>query len=227
MRLQLALDLGHRQGAEGEALQTRDDGRADLAGVGGAEDEEHALGRLLERLEQDVPALLDALDLIDDEDLASQVSGTGVDARHQLAHVVDLVVGGCVELDHVERAALADGHAAGTGVTGFAVAQVGAVDGLGHDARHRGLARASRTDEEEAVADATEPNRVAQRLHHCVLTDDLGERLRAEAPIQRLAGGAARLEGRGRDVCHRSPCAAAVSAGPWCAAHAQADTPMS
>ena len=98
--------------------------------------------RLLERLEEDVPALLDALHLVDDEDLAAQVRGARVDARHELAHVVDLVVGGGVQLDDVERPALADGDAAGAGVAGLAVAQVRAVDGLGHDARHGGLARA-------------------------------------------------------------------------------------
>ncbi len=108
----------------------------------------------LEGLEEDVPALLDALDLVDDEDLVAQVGGARVDARQELAHVVDLVVRRGVELDDVEGTALADGDAAGAGVAGLAVAQVGAVDGLGHDARHRGLARAARSDEEEAMADA-------------------------------------------------------------------------
>ena len=74
------------------------------AGVGRAEDERDVVGRLLERLEEDVPALLDALDLVDDEDLAPQVRRGGVDARQQVAHVVDLVVRRGVHLDDVERA---------------------------------------------------------------------------------------------------------------------------
>ena len=82
------------------------------AGIGRAEDEQDVGRRLLERLEEDVPALLDALDLVDDEDLLAQVGGRGVDARQQLAHVVDAVVRCGVELDDVQRAAVADRHAA-------------------------------------------------------------------------------------------------------------------
>ena len=82
------------------------------------------VGRLLERLEQHVPALGDALDLVDDEDLAPQVRGRRVDARQQLAHVVDGVVGGRVDLDDVEGPALADRHAGLAGVAWLAVAQV-------------------------------------------------------------------------------------------------------
>ena len=150
-----------------------------------------ALGRLLEGLEQDVPALLDALDLVDDEDLATQVGGGRVDARHELAHVVDLVVRGGVELDDVERTAVADGDAAGAGVTGLAIAQVGAVDGLGQDAGHRGLAGAARPDEQEGMADAPEADGVAQRLDDRLLADHLGEGLGAEAPIDGLWGAPA------------------------------------
>ena len=110
MRSSLPSISARRERSEREALEARDDGRADLARVGRAEDEEDAVGRLLERLEEDVPALLDALDLVDDEDLAAQVGRGRVDARQQLAHVVDLVVGRGVELDDVERTALADGR---------------------------------------------------------------------------------------------------------------------
>ena len=120
------------------------------------------LGRLLERLEEDVPAFLDALDLVDDEDLALEVGRRGVDARQQVAHVVDAVVGSRVELDHVERAALADGDARLARVVRLAVDRIEAVDGLGDDARHRRLARAARADEEQAVADSR-PSRTALR----------------------------------------------------------------
>ena len=92
--------------------------------VGRAEDEQDAVGRLLERLEEDVPALLDALDLVDDEDLLAQVRGGRVDARQQLAHVVDAVVGRGVQLDDVERAALPDGDARRARVARLAVPEV-------------------------------------------------------------------------------------------------------
>ena len=79
-------------------------------------------------------------------------AGRGVDARQQLAHVVDAVVARRVELDDVERAALADGDAALAGVVGLAVDGVEAVDRLGHDPRGARLAGAARPDEEQAVA---------------------------------------------------------------------------
>ena len=56
-RPQLAGDLGHGQPPEVEALDAREDGRPDPAAVGRAEDEDDVVGRLLERLEEDVPAL--------------------------------------------------------------------------------------------------------------------------------------------------------------------------
>ena len=209
MRSSLPSISAAREGSEREALESGDDGRADLAGVGRAEDEEDAVGRLLERLEEDVPALLDALDLVDDEDLVAQVGRSRIDARHELAHVVDLVVGRGIELDDVEGPPFADGRAAGTGVAGLAIAQVGAVDRLGEDAGHGGLARATRSDEEEAMAEAPEADGVAERLDDGRLSDHLGERLGAEAPIECLLGGAW-LRRRGGALCHplHGPCAA-------------------
>ena len=195
---QLGQDLRLGQRLEGVALQARDDGRANLGWVGRAEDEEDVVGRLLERLEQHVPAFLDALDLVDDEDLAGEVGRRGVDARQQVAHVVDPVVRGGIELDHVERAAVADGDAGLARVVGLAVDWIKAVDRLGDDARHRRLARAARTDEEQAVADPAQAGGVAQRFDDRLLADDLAEGLRTPAPIDGLV-----RSGRSRDSqCH-------------------------
>ena len=195
---QLALDLLDRQRPEREALQTRHHGRADLGRVGGAEDEEDVVGRFLERLEEDVPALLDALHLVDDEDLPAQVRGRRIDAGHELAHVVDLVVRRRVHLDHVERTTLPDRLAGGAGVTRLAIDDVGAVDRLGQDARHRRLARPARSDEEEAVSQAVEADGVAQRLDDRALADDLVETLGAPAPVERHVAG---RRGRRRGGC--------------------------
>ncbi len=56
-RPELAADLRLGQPGEVESLEAREDGRPDPAGVGGAEDEDDVVGRLLERLEEDVPSL--------------------------------------------------------------------------------------------------------------------------------------------------------------------------
>ena len=194
---QLAPDLVLRERPEGEPLEPLTDRRADLAGVGGAEHEQDALGWLLERLEQDVPALLDALDLVDDEHLAPQVGRRGVHPGHQLAHVVDAVVGCRVELDDVERAALADGDAVGARVARLAVAEVGAVDRLGEDPRGRGLAGAAGTHEQQPMPQPPEADRVAKGLDDGPLADHLAERLGPEPSVDRqVRRGRARFAGR-------------------------------
>ena len=130
------------------------------AGVGRAEDEHDVVGRLLERLEEDVPALLDPLDLVDDEDLAPEV-GRGRRRRRgeQLAHVVDLVVRRRVQLDDVERAALADRDAGGAARRTARRPEVRAVERLGDDPGHRRLARPARADEQQRVGDLVRSGR--------------------------------------------------------------------
>ena len=91
-----------------------------------------------------------------------------------------------VELDDVERASVADRDAALARVVGLAVDRVEAVDRLGDDPRGARLARAARPDEEQSVAEPVESDGVAQRLDDRVLGDDLAERLRSEAAIDRL-----------------------------------------
>ena len=71
-------------------------------------------------------------------------------------------------------------------VARVAVLQVRAIDGLGEDARQRGLAGAARSHEQDRVADAARPDGVSQRLDDGLLADDLPECLGAPAPIERL-----------------------------------------
>ena len=79
-----------------------------LLGVGGGQHEDDVARRLLERLEQRVGRRRrEHVHLVDDVDLpAPRRPQPGV--GHQVAHGVDAVVGGGIELVHVERAALGD-----------------------------------------------------------------------------------------------------------------------
>ncbi len=174
---QLPLDQRERKRTEVEPLDPGDHGGADLGAVGGTEDEEDVRRGLFEGLEQDVPTLRDPLDLVDDEDLRRQVGGRRVDARQELADIVDPVVRGRVQLDDVERPALADRVAAGTRVARLAAADIRTVDGLGHDAGERRLARAPRPDEQVGVCGSAAPDRVSERGDHGLLAHDLGEAL--------------------------------------------------
>ena len=142
---ELALDLRDGQTADVVALQARQDGRREPGRLGRGEHEDDERGRLLERLEQRVPGVLrDLVRLVEDVDLAAQMAGRIGQAIAQLADLVDAAVGGGIDLEDVERRALADGDAGIAGVTRIAVAQVGAVHGLGQDPRERGLARPAR-----------------------------------------------------------------------------------
>ena len=182
---QLALDLGHGQSPEVEALDARQDGRPDLRRIGRAEDEDNVVRRFLQGLEQDVPALVDPLDLVDDEDLAAQVRGCSPGPLHELPDLVHLVVGRRVHLNDIERTALADGNARVARVACIAVLQVRAVERLGHDPREGRLAGPARPNEEERMGDLAAPDRVAQGRDHGLLADDAAEGLRPPAPVER------------------------------------------
>ena len=174
---ELALDLGDRQAADVEALEARQDRRREARRLGRGEHEDDEVGRLLERLEERVPGVLgDLVRLVEDVDLASQFAGRVGEALAELADVVDAAVAGGVDLDEVERRALADRDARRAGVAGVAVLEVRAVERLGEDPRQRRLAGAARPDEQDGVRDPIGADGVAQRLDDRFLPDDLARR---------------------------------------------------
>ena len=184
---ELALDLGDRQASDVVALEARQDRRREPRRLGRGEHEDHELGRLLERLQERVPGVLrDLVRLVEDVDLALELARGIRQALAEVADRVDAAVAGGVDLDEVQRRALADRDAGRAGVAGVAVAQVRAVDRLGEDPRQRGLARAARPDEQDRVRDPTGPHGVPQRLDDRFLADDLPERLRAPAAVEGL-----------------------------------------
>jgi hypothetical protein len=94
---------------------------------------------------------------------------------------------GGVDLDDVHGPTLADRDARLAGVTRLAiVAAVGAVDGLGQDARGGCLARAARPHEQIGVGDAVGHDRVTQGRDDGILAQDLPEALGSPAAIERL-----------------------------------------
>ena len=118
--------------------------------------------------------------------LRRRSDGAVVDPLGELADVVDLVVRRRVELDDVERSALADGDAGLAGIARIAVLEVRAVERLGDDPGHRRLAGPARADEQDRVGDPVGPDRVAERLDDRFLADDLAERLGAPAAVEGL-----------------------------------------
>ena len=198
MRVELALDLGDGQAPDVEALEARQDRRREARRLGRGEHEHDEVGRLLERLEQRVPGVAgDLVRLVEDVDLAPELAGRVRQPLAQVPDGVDAAVARGVDLDEVERRALADRDARRAAVAGVAVLQVGAVDRLGEDPGERGLAGAARPDEQDRVADPVGADGVAQRL------DDRGPGRRSRRTSGRANGD--RAPGAGRSSSRPPP----------------------
>ena len=177
-----------RDEPEGVVVRARPDGLQHLVRLGRGEHELHVLRRLLDQLEQRVEALVrDHVGLVDHVDLEPVPHRRHRRALAQLAGIVHTAVAGGVDLDHVEAAGPAAGELAArvTGAAGGRRRPLGAVEAAGEDARRRRLATAARTAEEVGVVDPARPQCLAQRTGDVFLPDDLGERLRAVAAVQR------------------------------------------
>ena len=214
MRASFADDRIGRQAPEVEALRAADDGRQHLVGVGGGQDEDDVVGRLLDELEQRVERVgAQHVDLVDDVDPLAQLRRRGERPHHQVAGVLDQAVAGGVDLDHVQRPSLADRDAGRARVAWLAVgAPVRAVDRLGQDARRRGLPGPPRPDEQVGVRDPS----VATALRRVVTIGSWPSTSRSAASASadrwRMAPGMRRRRGRPwpRLTVHRT---AARSAG--------------
>ena len=162
-----------------EPLAAGDDRRQHLVHFGGREDEFDMRGRLLDRLEQNVPRLLRKhVDFVDDVDLVASVDRLGEHILGQFAHVAGGVAAGGVHLEHVEVALLGDRPAGFTPAAWLPLLRIKTVHRLGENARERGLADAAGTDEEIGVRGPVAENFVAQCPHHMLLPDHVGETLR-------------------------------------------------
>ena len=141
--------------AETELLAARSDGGGDLVRLGGAQHEDHPLGRLLQRLEQRVEGFAgDLVRFVDDEDFVAVARGTVADVLAQLAHFVDAAIGGRVDLDHVHRRSRGDLHATGAHAAGRGRGSFFAVQAARQNARDGGFAGAALARKNVAVRDA-------------------------------------------------------------------------
>ena len=101
------------------------------------------------------------VDLVDDVDLPATGRGER-GSGHEIAHRVDPVVRGGVELVDVERGASGDVDAGVAHPARLAVDRARAVQSLREDPRRRGLARSSRAGEQIGVGDALVPDGMAK-----------------------------------------------------------------
>jgi len=139
----------------------------------------------LDQLEQRVEGVrAEHVHLVDDVDAAPELGRRGQRPHHEVTGILHQAVAGGVDLDDVHRPPLADRDAGGTAVARLAVGSaLGAVDGLGQDAGHRGLAGPARADEQVGVGDLVGCHRIAQSGDDRLLADQLLKALGAPSAI--------------------------------------------
>ena len=154
-RAEMSGDLLGGDAAKIEALTARENGVGDRLHLRGGEDENHVLRWLLQRLQQRIERRgREHVDFVDDVDL---IDAFGRGVAHdfaQLADVIDAVVGGPVDLQHIHAGRGGDALAGIARLAGIAVAGVGAVENLGENPRGRSLAYAARATKQVALRDA-------------------------------------------------------------------------
>ena len=183
---QLLDELLQARPLEDERLAARAHGRQHLREVGRAEDEDEVRRRLLDQLQERVPGGVGELvRLVEDVDLVAPFDRLEDDAVADLADVVDAALRGGVHLDDVEGGAGGDRAARVARAVRRRRRPLRAVEALGEDARHRGLAGAARAGEEVGLAHGVARDRVAQRPDDRLLPDDLLEALRTVLPVER------------------------------------------
>ena len=175
--------------AKVELLTARQHRGRDRFALGGGEDEHEVFRWLLDDLEQSVERLAgEAVDLVEDDDLVAVASGPVLEALGELSHLLDLGVGGGIDLDHVEI------PTSGDLLTGLAfVARIGrrtalAIQRLGEHPGHRRLADSPDPGEEIRLGDPPLGESVLQCRDDRLLADDTREVLWAPLPGENLIG---------------------------------------
>ena len=119
------------------------------------------------------------MDFVDDEDLVAVADRGHAEALDDhLADLVDLGVGGGVDLEDVDVAPSAISTQASQIAARVGGRSLLAVQRARQDARGRGLADAARAGEDERLRDPLRGDGVAQRLRDAALADDVIEPLR-------------------------------------------------
>ncbi len=193
--------------AELEVLTAGNDGRRDLVEFRRREDEDRVRRRLLQGFEKGVKGVRrEHVDFVDDEDLVTGVDGFVLDHLTDRLDVVDLTVGGAVDLQDVDGAAFVDGLAELAGMVpvgaGMGRGAVEAVQGFGQNTGDRCLARAPHTGEKIGLGDAAGGDSVLDGPDDGQLSDDFLEHPRSVFPREYLVrhGFRPSVHGRKTDV---------------------------
>ena len=189
--LELVGDLLDADGLELEHLRPRLDGRRHFLELRRGHHEDDMRRRLLDRLEERIEGLgRETVDFVDDENLVAVADRRDAQAGDDdVANLVDLCVGGGVDLEHVHVTALSNLDARVAHAARIGRGSLDAVQPARQDAGGRGLPDTARAGEDKRLRDALGGDRVAQRLRDAALADDVIEPLRAPLAGNNLEGG--------------------------------------
>ena len=168
-----------------EALAARDDRRGDLVRLGGRQDEYRVRRGFLKSLEQRVEGRdRELMHLIDHIHLVTRSGRHQAHVLANLPHVLDAVIRGAVNLDHIDIGTGGDRGAVRARSAGLRRGHVdrGAVEALGENARGGRLADPAGSDEQKGVADSSGADGVLERPGDVLLTDDVFEGLWPPSP---------------------------------------------
>ena len=162
-----------------EALAAAQDCRQNFLRLGRGENEFHVRRRLFQRLEQCVErGGRKHVHFVDQIDFVATFCRGVANVIAQLAHVLNAVVAGSVDLDHVEAVAGGDLAAVIAHAAGRDGGAVHAIERLCQNACGRGFANATRADKKVGVGEPVLLDRILERAGDVRLTDDVIKSLR-------------------------------------------------
>ena len=180
--------------AQIKALAAAEDGYGNLANFRGCEDEFDVLGRFFQRLQQGVEGVFrQHMHFVDDIDFVPRAGRSIVDRVNDLTNVIHPGAAGGVHFQDIDMTAFCDGDA---GLTNPArvccraalAVLADAVQPLGDNPCGGGFAGAANASQDKGLGDPIGFERVFQRTHHCILTDQIGEGRGAVFARQYLIG---------------------------------------
>ena len=164
----------HRNAPQVETLASRDDGRQHLVRLRRRKEELHVRRRLLQRLEQGVPrARREHVHFVNDVNLVAAFGRGILDLIADGPHVIHPIMGGAVNLHHIQRISRGDLAAVLAFTARLAIFQIQTVERFGENAGGSRLANSPRAHEKIGVSDALRVDGVLQRAGDMLLPDHL------------------------------------------------------
>ena len=172
--LQPGLNVRRLNALEGKTLAAGEDGGGNLVQFRGGQNEHQMGGGLFQNLQQRVEGCnREHVHLVHNVNAGPHIGGGINGLVPQCAHLVHTVVGGGVQLQHIQQRAALDAKAGGTFTTGVAVYRAFAVDGFGQDLGAGGFAGAAGAGEKVCVGGAALRHLLLQGLGDVALSDHI------------------------------------------------------